>query len=88
MEPRNALDGGGLLSGHRRESVKRISFTQVERPGLDSYERIARQPFTTLDALEQEARLARRTEQGVGPDRGQHVGQDFAVDRDQRVVFG
>ncbi len=88
MKSRDAADGRGGLARDRPQRAERVARVKLQRPWLVADERIARQALAALDALEQEAGCVGRAKQGIRPDRGQHVSQDLAIDRDQRVVLG
>src|SRR2546430_17672123 len=87
MESRDAFDRRRLLAGDRGQRQQGVALAQLERACRDADERMARQPLAFLDAFQEEARLARRAQQAVRADRGEHVGEDLSIDRDERMVL-
>ena len=77
-----------LLAGHRCQRREGTSITQGERAGVDPDERVAGEALAAFHAFEQESGFVRRTQKGVGANRGQHVGEDFPIHGNQCVVGG
>src|SRR4029077_8714842 len=65
MEAWDAPHGRCGLGGHGAEGRQRVSVAQLEWLGLEADEGVARQALAALDALEQKARRAWRTQERV-----------------------
>ena len=87
VKARQVRRRGGRVLGDLAQGFERARAVEVEGLGPEADEGVAGQPLAALDAFEQEARLSRRAENGVGADRRQEVGQDLALEGDQPVLF-
>src|SRR5215472_7561250 len=85
MKPRHALDWSRFLPRDVRERLEWIAVAEIEPAWLKPYEGVPGETLSPLNALEQESGLARRAKERVRAHRSEHVGEDFPVDRDQRM---